>query len=219
MEVAVARGGRTGRVGDFRLRVLDAPGLAVPTPGFTVLNDLTKYAPWISDLQGESDQTGFAEQQTQASSKLLDALCTLAPAALAYGSPLDGLAYGYGYGGYGYAANSYLRQQLEPLTPDSVAPDTMPDRVTTAASWLDPLVSTALLVRPRVREIVAKWALELVCQAQVGRESKNDWWALAAFFGSDGDALFRSCRFEVDLSNPRTGRASLVIDGGSGSLR
>lgn len=217
--VTVARSGRTAPVGDFLVRITEAPGTASAPVAFTVFGDLTKYAPWIDDLQAQTDQFGFAEQQARASSRMVDALTNLYKPGMVGRHPTSLGPSQYLTGVVGDAGAFWFRQQLVPLAPLGTAPAALPNRQTTAGNFVQSRVSTALLLYDEVLEICAKWALAYVCEAQVGRDSDKDWWALAKFFRGDANGLFFSRKFEVDLSVPQTGYASVTIDGGSTSLR
>lgn len=219
-EVAVTRGSETGTIDRFDFEVLPAPGTGETDLAFTTLQDLLDYFPTLQTLQSSFGQAQFAREQRRATLHLIDILCERwqgfsAPPQM--GQP--------GFNAWSLGANAagtskwWLRQQLMPLTPDSTPPADLPDRLTTPANIIDPTLSTALLLFPEVKEIVAKYAISYVLEAQITRGDDQDWWKLATRFKREASSLFAARTFGIDLSDPQTGYASLTITGGAASLR
>jgi len=221
--VTVTRGGLTGILDDFRLRVTMAPGTAAAPLAFTVMDDLTDYFPTLEDLQSDASQVGFREEQARATTRLIDALVSLYKPA---NVPLMGEPGFNSWSLFGGVPNPsrWLREQLVPLTPGVAPPAAYPLRSVDSsgfapANLIQPRVSTALLLYDEVLEIVAKWALSRIMKAQIGRGSDQDWWSLSRMFSRDANSLFASRRFEIDLSIPQAGWSGITINGGGGSLR
>ena len=219
-EVAVTRSGETGTIDRFDLDVLPAPGTGTADLAFTTLADLLMYFPTLQALQSQYARAQFAAEQRRATLHLIDMLCprwggfTSSPQI---GQPgFNAWSLGASSGG---TSKWWLRQQLMPLAPDSTPPADLPDRLTTPANIFDATLSTALLLEPEVKEIAAKYAISYVLDAQITRGDDQDWLKQASRFRRAADAMFAGRRFGIDLSDPQTGYASLVIDGGATSLR
>lgn len=219
-QVEVSRSGRTGTLGRGRLRIAGSPGSGSVPLAFSTRDDLMMYAPWLEDLQADSDELAFAAEQSRATSKLIDALVNLwrpnqwRPSL---GQP------GWNALNMSYGASAppswWLRQQLVPLVPNSGPNAAYPDRISFAANMVDSRVSTSLLLYPEVKEICARWAIAYACDAQLGRSGQESYRDFAREFRSDATSLFRTTRFQIDLSNPQTGWASFTIVGGGSSVR
>lgn len=212
MVVTATRGGRSGVVANLALKVTPGPGTDVTPLAFTSRSDLTLYAPWLDDLQSATDQANFAEQQAMATQSLVRTLCN------ACGTGRGGLRLGDpGFifmAGTSAGSSNWLRQQLIPLVPNSTPPASMPARRYTLPNFVDPTVSTALLLYPEVKEYCARLAISYVCEVQVG--SQRDFLKQAAMQRHEAANLFLSSRFEIDLSNPQTGYG-FAVNGGSSS--
>jgi len=216
----LTRSGSTGEVDRGSFRLLPSPGTGTTPLAFTVQDDLRTLAPWLDEFLTSADQANFAEVQHRATVRLIEALVSLAPVQQGSAGLLDRTWYGAGAVDGG--AGNYLRQQLMPLEPDSTADaDLYPDRLTTEANLIQPRVSTALLLYSAVIEVCANWAVAAICRRQLGPspDSSRSWRDLAARFASEGNSLFATTRFEIDLAVPMTGKPSLVIHGGCGALR
>jgi hypothetical protein len=221
VQATATRGGKTGIILDGRLRVSPAPGTGTTGLAFVTLADLTTYCPWVQDVQDDREQFAFQKERVRATFRLIDDLVNqwdtygLSPQA---GQP-GWNATTVGWGSLGTSPSKWLYDQLVPLGVSSTVPGEYPYRTATPANLYDATVSTALLLKSGVRECVARRALSYVFRAQVGRNADKEWWALARAFGREADAVYRATRFEVDLSNPQTGYASITVAGGWGSLR
>jgi hypothetical protein len=124
------------------------------------------------------------------------------------------------FGFNGAPPSKWLRDVLVPLVPSSTIPaDMAGNRQNTAANLIQPRVSTALLLYDEVLEICAKRAIALVCERQISEAMDKNWGALAARYRLQARNLFLAQKFAIDLSNPQTGWASIVIQGGATSLR
>lgn len=212
------RGGTTGPIDEGRIEILAAPGTAAAALAFATYDQMLMYGgPALAELLAESDQTGFLEQRARATEDLIEKLVT---SVKPYRGGLgDWLRNGSGLYWTGDGNNEWLRQQLVPLEPDSTAPDTLPDRESTQANFVDATLSTALLLHPFVGEIVARTAAAYVFEDQAGRDSEKNWWALADFQRQRARSLLLSRRFSIDLSIPQTGYPSITVDLGNTSLR
>jgi hypothetical protein len=199
-------------------RVTIAPGTATAPLAFTVLDDLLKYLPMLEDIQAPSSQVGFREEQEKATNRLIDTIIRMYRPATPVGAGLPGYNAMLLFGGSSNPSQ-WLRQQLTPLAPNSAIPANMPMRLNSQPNFVQPRVSTSLLLYDFVLEIVSKWALCYVLRAQISRSSNQDWWDLTRQFTREADALFRSRDFEVDLATPQEGWGGFVINGGASSLR
>jgi hypothetical protein len=189
LQVTFTRSSRTGLLLDAWLIVTATPGTSDPAASFVTYDDMRKYAPWLDDLAAESDQAGFLEQRARASKWLIDLLCDR-------WRPVT-----YDLGDRQYVGqwpldqpSTWLRTKLEAST-------------------------SALIVREKTREIVAKMAIAYVCDAQIGRDGSDNYLNLAAKFARDAGGLLRTYKAEVDTGATYSGTVGLVIDCGVGSLR
>lgn len=218
--VEVTRGTKTGVLGRGRLKVEVAPGSTVAPLTFTTRDDLLTYAPWLEDIQTESDEVAFGVEQLRATNKLIDAIVNLwKPDQLrpTLGQPgWNALNLSYGSSA---PQSWWLRQQLVPLPVNSGPNAAYPDRMSFQANKIDPRVSTALLLWAEPKEVCAKWAIAYVCDAQLGRAGERDYWQMADRFRALGDMTFRLSAFQIDLGVPQTGWASFTVRGGGGSVR
>ena len=115
--------------------------------------------------------------------------------------------------------SKWLRDQLVPLVPLSTPPASLPYRLSTPANIADSTISTALIQYDSVKEICAKRAIAIVLESQLNSQKTQEWWMFARKFNAEATSLFRATKFEIDLSNPQTGYASIVINGGSSNMR
>lgn len=174
------------------LRLVGAGGTAAVPLTYATEADMLLYAPWIEDAQSSSDLAGFGGQLARATSRLNEAIV----------SRYKGGSGGLSIGQPGYGAGVMLGGWGDP--PPS--------------KWLrDQLDAGKLIVRDQVREVVARWAIADVCDAQVGRDGETPYQALASRFRRRADALARSLRAEVDLDGD--GYAEVFVNLGATDLR
>lgn len=214
------RSGRTAPIDNARFAVTQTPGSGTENLAFTTLADLLLYAPWIEDLQADSDEAGFESQQVRATQHLIDVLVEVwqNSGGLTIGQPgFQPMA----VSGFGVPRSYYLREILTPLPPLSTPPANMPDRVTwgTPANFVDPTLSTALLLYPEVKEVCAKWAISYACKAQIGRDGGDYYAKLGGYFADEADGLYFRQSFQIDQSNPQTGTAGIEIRGDRMTMR
>lgn len=214
-EVTITRSSVTATIDRGRVRLLakaasDTNGLA-----FTTMADLRRYCPWIEDLQTDVNEYSFADEQIRATNDLIDRIVNLWKPGYDLTSTLT-------YGTSWYTTDNpsrWLREQLIPLEVDAAVPASMDYRTIVSANYIDETLSTALLLYDEVKEIAAKTALSYIFDAQIGCDDRKSWPELAAKFRGQARALFLRKRFEIDLGDPQTGQAGIVIDGGNTSLR
>jgi len=73
----VTHAGATGLILDARLQVSPAPGTTAAKLAFTNLSHLLDFCPWIESVQSDNEEFAFTRQQARATTKLIDALCSL----------------------------------------------------------------------------------------------------------------------------------------------
>ena len=206
--VTAAKGGRTGEIDRGEFRLLPIPGASVAAPAFCSRDDMLEYAPWLEDLQSDTDQSGFAEQRAKASRWLIDGITrlwmrqrpTMSDALNASVGSING-------------SEQWIRDQLEPLEPDSTPPATNPERDSAPANFYDDSVATALLLRPDVVEMVARKAVALVCERELDRSGREEFATKAARHHAMARNLFLAATFELDFDDPQTGSGT-TLEGG-----
>ena len=214
----VTRGPYKHAIDEFALRITGTPGTTAAPLAFTTLDDVLKYLPMVEDIQASSSQTGFREEQALATEQLIDNLVTLYEMAGPISAGQSGFNQMMLFGGFS-SPSRWLREQITPLVPNDSVPANLPMRPNSQPNLIRSSVSTCLLLYPPVIEIVAKWAVSYVLEAQVSRSSEQDWWDLSRKFQRKANALFKSRTFEIDLATPQTGWAGITIHGGASSLR
>ena len=222
-QVMVTRGIYTGIIdpsqgGDGTIEITMAPGTATAPLAFTTLNDLQKYLPMAEDIQSPTSQVGFREEQANATNWLIDVL-VMSYQPQSFTTITDPGFNTLSLFGASSNPSRWLREQLIPLVPGSTVPADMPMRPNTQPNFVQPRVSTCLLLYDHVIEIVAKKAVSYVLEAQISRSSDQDWWKLARMFEGRANSLFRSRKFEIDLATPQSGWSGITINGGASSLR
>lgn len=223
IQTTVARAGRTAVPLDGFLEITSIPGTDVRPLAFTKYSDILFYAPWIESLQTDEDEEAFINHQARSTNHLIDMLVQQwQPDAASMSSDSGGSMLLSGGSGVISSPSNWLRQQLVPLVPGSVVPVNMPDRVSpvgTIVNYVDATVSTALMLYPEVKEIVAKWVIADICEEQIGLGGGGKAYQdIASRFKREASSLYRTRSFEIDLGNPQTGFASFVIHGGSTRL-
>jgi hypothetical protein len=159
----------------FAIDVGLAPGSAAAPPAYCTMADLLTYGrAWLRDLQSDDDEEGFGEQRGRARSWLDDLIISRYPTSrfVILGDP----GYGAGLFGVGTGAlpNLWLRQVLD---------------------------GGGLILRGKVVEAVAKRALYLIADAQIGpSEEKQAYQALANKYKNESSALAMSLTAEIDLN-------------------
>jgi hypothetical protein len=217
-QTTITRGIYCAVIDDFSFRVNIAPGTATAPIAFTTLNDLQKYLPMAEDIQSPTSQVGFREEQANATNWLIDVL-VMSYQPQSFTTITDPGFNTLSLFGASSNPSRWLREQLIPLVPGSTVPSDMPMRPNTQPNFVQPRVSTCLLLYDHVIEIVAKKAVSYVLEAQISRSSDQDWWKLARMFEGRANSLFRSRKFEIDLATPQSGWSGITINGGASSLR
>jgi hypothetical protein len=141
--VTATRSGRTGPIGRFTLTVKAAPGSATEAVCFTQYQDLLLYAPWIGEVQACADQARFQEQQSRATTRLIDALCQRWKTQVVWDISRTTLV----AWGTGVEPSDWLRQQLVPLIP-TLRPPSVPTQTIVTDESTRPCIDASLAPLP-----------------------------------------------------------------------
>lgn len=165
-----------------QLRVLPAPGTGEAPTTYCSFDDLLVYAPWLKNLAGESDQTGFIEQRHLARvwlDQVIQRHCRPGRNWISLGPGTVWL------GGSSAAG---------------------------ASTWLQDLLDDdGLLISASLREAAAKYAISQVLAAQVsGQEGTKTYQGLAVQFRGEAHAALSVATAEIDTDGD--GAADIVID-------
>jgi hypothetical protein len=179
LRYGVISGGRTFAAQDVYIRFLASPGTDAPLTYYASYQDMLDFAPWIEDEQSLTDETGFAQERYRARQWLERIIQRHNPMSYwnEFAIPLFGFSIGTG------DLPSWNWGQTDPVL----------------QGWLD---SDYLLVSEQVTEITAKYALYLVCNAQVGPGTeKTNWQSLAQDWYADAQRLVLSYSAEIYLAD------------------
>jgi hypothetical protein len=191
-QATATRSGRSAMILDGMLEVLRAAGTDTAIAVYTTYQDLLDHAPWVQDLHSEEAEYGFARQQGMAREWLDEILIQryhYGDTAPMIGSPGFGL-WSMFAGGVDFAPSKWIRDQL---------------------------AANTLMVRGKIRELVACRALYYICNAQLGKAGDESYRALGKEFARRATNLVKTTRFELDLNGDEF--ADIIIDGGSTNLR
>lgn len=169
----------------WTLRVLPAPGTADAPATYCSFDDLLLYAPWLAELaSADSDQGGFVEQRGRAR-QWIDAAIQRRWRPPAYG-PIS-LS----------ATTVWLGTPSDPTGP---------------STWLQDLLDDdGLVVSAAIREAAAKFAVSLVCGAQLGdARAGTSYGSLAVRYHAEAEAALASTSVQIDVDDD--GDPDLVID-------
>jgi hypothetical protein len=182
LRYGVVSNGRTYAAQDVFLQFTESPGDATPLTSYCSYRDMVDFAPWIADLQDANDQTAFAVERYRARQWLDRVIQRHNPMSFwnEFAIPLFGFSIGTGND-----LPQWNWGQTDPVL----------------QAWLN---QDLLLVSEQVTQITAKYALYLVCAAQVGPGSeKTNWQQLAADFYADAVRITQCYSAEIYLAgNP-----------------
>jgi len=157
------------------LEILAAPGATfTPRPTYIVLNDVRKIAPWVSDLQVPDDNSGFDDQLAD-SRDWLDELIL----RNYRGGNVSLLGY------HGFALDAWYTGGGR--------------RTSLTNHWLFTALQTnQLLVTPRVKQLLAYFALSKICESMITKSGQ--YVALASRFRFEAESLLASTTVEIDVN-------------------
>lgn len=176
--IKVTRAGRSGVIGNISLSILPNIGVALALPVYCKIADMLMYAPWLQKLQDEtSDYAGFASQRNAARTWLENII-----------QKHFRLNAGTGLTTFGNSVVSFGPRRL--------GGDNQ-----ILQGYLD---QNKLMIQPpkRVIEMTAKYAIALVCQAQItNAEARGNLWQQRAdWFFSEAQNLVLAYTAEVDIN-------------------
>jgi hypothetical protein len=187
--------GLTVVIPDTFIEFTFSPGSGTTLTTYCQFTDLLKWAPWISDLQSDTDESGFIIERNTAR-KWLERIIQRHNFGT-YWNDFATPLFGFQLGG-----DDSIRNwgQTDPVL----------------QGWLD---DDYLLVNEQVIEITAKYAIYMVCQSQVGPNNESTAWQQRANdFYADAQRLVTS--YSAELYQPGNQIAPLkVIPCGRATLR
>lgn len=221
IQTTAKRSTRTSVIFDGWIEITASPGVEATLLAFTHYDDLLQYATWLQDIQTDQDEEAFAHQQSRATNRLIDMLVQQwKPDRIWPRFGNAGAVLQWTVGWPSMPPSYWLRQQLIPLVPNSTIPTSMPARFSTTPNFIDPTIATTLLLYDDVKEVVAKYAIAMICEQQIGRAGGGETYReMAHRYRREASALYRCRRFELDLGTPQTGYTWFNIDGGATNLR
>jgi hypothetical protein len=166
------------------LEILAAPGTSfTPRPTYIVLNDVKKIAPWINDLQVPDDNSGFDDQLAD-SRDWLDELIL----RNYRGGNVSLLGY------HGFALDAWYTGGGR--------------RTALTNHWLFTALQTnQLLVTPRVKQLLAYFALSKICESMITKSGQ--YVALASRFRFEAESLLCSTTVEIDVNGDGWGEVPI----------
>jgi hypothetical protein len=166
------------------LEILAAPGPSfTPRPTYISITDVRKIAPWIDDLQVPDSNTGFDDQLAD-SRDWLDELVL----RNYRGGNVSLLGY------HGFALDAWYTGGGR--------------RTSLTNRWLyAALQANQLLVRPRVKQICAYYALSRICESMITKSGQ--YVALASRFRMEAETLLASTTVEIDVNNDGYGEVPI----------
>lgn len=173
---------------EYFLVLIASPGGSPILPSYCSHQDMLDYAPWLDELQDVGDETGFARQRHKARLWLDRVIIRHNPTAgywNDFATPLFGSSLG--------RDRRYNRNwgQTDPVL----------------QGWLD---ADYLRVTEQVVEITAKYALYLVCNAQVGPTGdRTAWQRMASEFYDDAQRIVKA--FTAELYQTPTSTLAMKI--------
>ena len=203
IQTIAVRTGRTATVLDGFLDIKSAPGTATARPVYGTYQDMTKYAPWIQNLQTEDDLEGFADQRADAREWLDNIIVkNYRGSSLGQFGHHSMAAFAYGFSGprRSLLLSQWLQDQLNGNTLLSGGTYTGPS-------------GGALLIKPTTKRIVAFRAIAEVCMGMLGKGGDYPSWG--AQFRRAADAECMAYTAEIDTNND--GRAEIGIPLSTGS--
>ena len=171
---------------DGALRLTASPGAAVSPPIYCTFEDMKVYAPWIDNLLETRDElTGFAVERGRAREWLDDLICRNYRGGV--GATINDPGGNWmGLWGSRRSLNysPFILQQLQ---------------------------LNNLIVRPAIIEAVAKYALGLVCQAQLGKAAYSDYSRLADRFLAEAHNAAICLTAEIDVNGDGIGDVAVSL--------
>lgn len=185
------------------LRIESGPGSADAPAVWCSYDDMLRFASWLDQIQGESDTAGFAEQRARATEWAIEQGMSRArdmlelqfqrhaarynTNTLTWVIPDSGVDLGPQWG-----RSSYIEPQ-------------MLDDLTTWRSRFDD--TTCVVVDSRMKEIVARYAIAMACDQQIGEMAKTSYQELAARFRRKAIQLMAGYTWEfltpADTNHPK----------------
>jgi hypothetical protein len=160
------------------LRIESGPGTADPAAVWCSYDDMLRFASWLDQIQGESDTAGFAEQRARATEWAIEQGMSRARDMLE--------------SQYQRHAARYNTSTITWVIPDSgvdlgpqwgrssyVEPQMLVDFNAWRARFDD---TDIVVVDSRMKEIVARYAIAMACDQQIGEQGKTSYQELAARF-------------------------------------
>jgi hypothetical protein len=196
LELLITSGGLTVAGFDGQIRFLPSPGSTAIPQTFCDESDLLSIAPWIEKLAGDAQWAGFLRERAEATKWLKrqamsrvdeileDQASRHGPIALVDPIvPTSGVDDGPWWG------------------PSTIPDTTIRDQRTTYQTMLDTvgqLMIDSPLDNGLARQIVAHWAVHLVCRTQLGVDSDTPYQALAREFRNQAIRLLVSWTARID---------------------
>jgi hypothetical protein len=158
------------------LRIESGPGTADPAAVWCSYDDMLRFASWLDQIQSESDTAGFAEQRARATEWAIEQGMSRARDMLE--------------SQYQRHAARYNTNTITWVIPDSgvdlgpqwgrssyIEPQMLVDLDAWRARFAD---TDIVVVDSRMKEIVAKYAIAMACDQQIGELAKTSYQELAA---------------------------------------
>jgi hypothetical protein len=165
------------------IEIVAAPGSAPARPTYITYQDLAKIAPWISDLQAPSGDSGFADQCADARDWIDELILRNYR-----GGNVSLLGY------HGFALDAWYTGGAR--------------RTSLTNRWLkECLVANMLLVTPRVKAVCAYFALSRICESMI--TSNAQYISLSARFRLEAESLVASTTFELDINGDGFGEVPI----------
>ncbi len=171
---------------DSSLEIIAAPGTSfTPRPTYISMGDIRKIAPWIDDLQIPGSNMGFDDQ-------CADARCWLDEVILRNyrGGNVSLL------GWHGFALDAWYTGGGR--------------RTALTNRWLfQALQSNQLLVTPRLKDVMAYYALSRICESLITKAGQ--YVSLAARYRYEAEALLSSTTAEIDVNGDGYGEVPINL--------
>jgi hypothetical protein len=166
------------------LEILAAPGTSFTArPTYISITDVRTIAPWIDDLQVPDSNSGFDDQLADARDWLDELILRNYR-----GGNVSLLGY------HGFALDAWYTGGGR--------------RTSLTNRWLySALQSNQLLVRPRVKQICAYYALSRICESMITKSGQ--YVALASRFRLEAETLLASTTVEIDVNNDGYGEVPI----------
>jgi hypothetical protein len=178
VELRITSGGNTVKLRAGIVELMSTPGVGVTLSAYCTADDMRKIAPWIDEIQAQSDQAGFAEQRAMARDDF-DRLVQTHYGGADFDRE-DSLDQFLSSGGYGWDAGE----------DDATLQELLDD---------DRLVLTG-----PTGKVVVRWnaytAVAHVCQSQIGANPDSPYASRARYCMAMADELLCSLTVGIDTS-------------------